>query len=172
MLWQKAKLGPKEPRGGAEVGGEVHGREKFPRSGGGVPIGSQRTRRAAARTGQKEGLPLRPWPITSPRTPFFCVVNSRVTKVAERRRWGGAVRESSRTPPRKNVVSARRKGDVSVRVPVYSPGRRRKKKARQSISAMHLAASVALGAEEAPMMCKRICTGTGFTREGVGSVLE
>eukprot|EP00980_Cylindrotheca_fusiformis_P019991 scaffold7072_cov167-Cylindrotheca_fusiformis.AAC.1 len=44
VLWQKTKLGPKEPRGSAEVGGEVRGREKFPRSGGGVPIGSQRKR--------------------------------------------------------------------------------------------------------------------------------
>eukprot|EP00980_Cylindrotheca_fusiformis_P008494 scaffold1805_cov104-Cylindrotheca_fusiformis.AAC.1 len=42
VLWQKSKLRSKEPRDGTEVGGEVHGREKFPRSGGGVPIGSQR----------------------------------------------------------------------------------------------------------------------------------
>eukprot|EP00980_Cylindrotheca_fusiformis_P024323 scaffold11739_cov107-Cylindrotheca_fusiformis.AAC.2 len=126
------------------------------------------TRRAAARTGQKSGLPLRPWPITSPRTPFFCEVNSRVTNVAERRRWGGAERVSRRRPPRKKVVSVSRKGEVSERWPVYSPGRRRKKKAKHSMSAMHLAASEAAGACEAPMMCSRSGTGTGFTREGVG----
>ena len=40
-------------------------------------------RRTVARTGQRHGDPEAPKPMTSPRTPFFCVVNSRVTNVAD-----------------------------------------------------------------------------------------
>ena len=41
-----------------------------------------RTRRTRAFTGHRLGLPLRPRPMTSPRTPFFWSVKVRLTKVA------------------------------------------------------------------------------------------
>ena len=50
---------------------------------------SWRMRRASAATGQRVGWPLRPCPKVSPRTPFFCEVNVRVTKVAETMSGGG-----------------------------------------------------------------------------------
>jgi len=49
------------------------------------------TRLAAAFTGHTRWSPLHPRPITSPRTPFFCVVNVRVILVADRSCWSVAV---------------------------------------------------------------------------------
>ena len=53
-------------------------------SGGALKRWRCRTRRIMAVTGHKTGSPLRPRPMTSLRTPFFCVVNVRVAKVEER----------------------------------------------------------------------------------------
>jgi hypothetical protein len=74
--------------------------------------------------------------MTSPRTPFFWDVNVNVPKVARARSARGMDTAEARRDPIQSWTSARRKGQVSEAVPVYSPGRRRKKKAMIIMSAM------------------------------------
>jgi hypothetical protein len=61
---------------------------------------------------------------------------------------------------------------VSDGVPVYSPGRRRKKKARQIISAIALVPCAADAKAAKAITCCRIWMGIGFTRLGGGSARE
>jgi hypothetical protein len=104
-----------------------------------------RMRRVNAKTGQNTGLPDRPSPITSPRTPFFWVVNVSATKVTRDRSSSGMVVARNRCWPIQHWTSVSVKGVVSDDVPVYSPGRSRKKNARQIMSAMAWVSRVADG---------------------------
>ena len=70
--------------------------------------------------------------MTSPRTPFFWVVKVREANRARRSSDSGAVSKGRRVSPMKSWTSSRRKGSPSLSV--YSPGRRRKKKAIMIIS--------------------------------------
>jgi len=89
------------------------------------------------RTGHKRGCPDKPNPTSSPLTPFFCVVNSRATAVAVRSWCSDAWWTSSLMLLCKMWTSCRRKGAESGFVEAaYSPGRRRKKKPRRSMSAV------------------------------------
>jgi hypothetical protein len=62
------------------------------------------------RTGHPEVWPDRAWPITSSRTPFFCVVNVRVAKVERDKASSGHVRMSRRSLLTKSCTSQSRKG--------------------------------------------------------------
>ena len=61
-----------------------------------------RTLEIRARTGHTRGDPDRARPMTSPRTPFFCVVNVRVQNVAERIEATDAVERQRRRAPTKS----------------------------------------------------------------------
>ena len=76
----------------------------------------------------------------------------------------------SRTGPWKSWTSAKVKGVDSDLVPVYLPGRRRKKNAMAIIWATANMGELAVAAAAA-MVCIRIGTGIGFTRLGGGSCL-
>ena len=89
-----------------------------------------------ASTGQSSGLPDLLRPMTSPRTPFFWEVKVRVANVAVRIVARGAASGSRRWPPTKSCTSCIRNGVVSDFIAVYSPGRKRKKKASAIISAV------------------------------------
>ena len=121
-----------------------------------------------ARTGHSVKLPLLPRPITSPRTPFFCVVNSRVQNVALESSRSDAVSKSSRRHPWNSCTSAVVNGDVSDGPAVYSPGRSKKKKARAIILEIALVPSL-FAAKARAMMCLMMRMGIGFTRCGGGS---
>jgi hypothetical protein len=126
------------------------------------------TRRAMQRVGENWGLPLWASPMTSPLTPFFCVVNVSEANEADRRAVSDAVARSRRTGPWNSWISARRKGADSLLAPVYSPGRSKKKKAIAIMSA------TAIFVSELPMSatartCCRMGTGIGLTRFGGGS---
>ena len=127
------------------------------------------TRRIKARTGQREGWPLRAWPTTSFSTPFFCFVNRRVTKVALSK-----VVKSTKCPCAvsvltRNVTSDNVKGWVLAlgEAAVCSPGRRRKKKPMIAKSAM----AEVNGVVPASDKCCISWTGRGFTRDAGGSDL-
>jgi hypothetical protein len=126
-----------------------------------------RMRRTRQRTGHNSGLPLRPRPMTSPQTPFFCVVKVREAKVPDHRDCSPAVAGSIRTGQIKNWTSHIRKGVVSEAVAVYSPGRSKKKKASPIISAT---ARLFIVAERsaAVSMCPMIAMGIGLTRSEEG----
>ena len=64
-----------------------------------------------------------------PRTPFFCVLNISITKVAAASSLSVAVAVSNNVRPTLKVTSNRRNVVLSYFVPVYYPGRRRKEKA-------------------------------------------
>ena len=87
------------------------------------------TRRRNASFGHNSGSPVAPWPIFSPLTPFFCVVNASIKNVAAASSLLVAVAGSNTVRPTLNVTSDRRNGELSDFLPVYSPGCRRKKKA-------------------------------------------
>ena len=125
------------------------------------------TRRTMASTGHREGLPDLPRPMTSPRTPFFWVVNVKETNVAVAMVVMGAVKMSMYVPPVDSRTSDKRNGVVSDGVAVYSPGRSRKKKANAIMSAM---AGVLVCPDKvaAWRIHRRTVTGTGFTRLGGG----
>ena len=72
--------------------------------------------------------------------------------------------------PTRRATSARRKGVVSEFVAVYSPGRNRKKKARQMQSAIAELPGYRIGSTRLRIHM-RTDTGTGFTRFGGGSCL-
>ena len=93
-------------------------------------------RRARERTGQSWLSPDLPCPMTSPLTPFFWVVNSKVAKVAFSIWVSVHDMMLRRRVPICSLASWRRKGWDSVLVDVYSPGRRRKKKAKVIMSAV------------------------------------
>jgi hypothetical protein len=85
------------------------------------------TRLIHACTGQNVGLPERLRPINSPRTPFFWLVNSRQTKVAESRDGRAHHKWAKRCGPACRWTSQRRNGiDSALSVCAYSPGHRRK----------------------------------------------
>jgi hypothetical protein len=106
--------------------------------------------------------------MTSPRTPFFWVVKVYVVKVEALSSDGEARRRSSRCHPMNSWTSPRVKGVVSELLPVYSPGRRRKKKAEQTISATAMLADE--GEREATLRrWWRTEIGMGLTRFGGGS---
>ena len=54
------------------------------------------------RTGQSIGSPLKPRPITSPLTPFFCMAKVKEAKVAQRSCVSEEVTRSRQWPPRKS----------------------------------------------------------------------
>ncbi len=90
-----------------------------------------------ARTGLAVGELVVPWPTTSPRTPFFWLVNSKAQNVAAARSAGGAVCQLREREPIQMRVSVARNGvDSARRGAVYSPGRIRKKKPSHIISAV------------------------------------
>ena len=126
-------------------------------------------RRSMARTGQSWLQPLRERPMTSPRTPFFWLVNVREAKVVDCMFAMDAVVMFRRCSPMKSCTSHIRKGLVSDGESVYSPGRRRKKKARMIMSEMAWSTG-SVPAVAMMEMCRRTLTGTGFTRSGGGSV--
>jgi hypothetical protein len=81
-----------------------------------------------ARTGQRKVCPDRPRPTSSPRTLFFCLVNSSAMCVALSRSCSGQVNGFSRILLRSRCMSQMRNGAASwLSVDGYSPGRRRKK---------------------------------------------
>ena len=92
-------------------------------------------RRRKASVGHNSGSPVAQWPILSPRTPFFCVLNISITNVAAASSLSVAVAVSNTVRPTLKVKSDRRNGALSDFVHVYSPGRRRKKKAIMIMSA-------------------------------------
>ena len=83
-------------------------------------------------TGHKYGSPEQARPITSPRTPFFCVVKVKEAKRARRSSHSGAARMGRRVSPMKSWTFSSRNGSPSLSV--YSPGRSRKKKAKMIMS--------------------------------------
>ena len=87
------------------------------------------TRRHNAYFGNNGGSPVAPWPIFSPRTPFFCVAETSITNTEAVSSLLVAVAVSNTVRPTLNVKSYRWNGDLSYFVSVYSPGRRRKNKA-------------------------------------------
>ena len=86
------------------------------------------TRRRNASFGHNRGSHVASWPIFSPRTPFFFVVKTSIKNVAAASSLSVAVAVWNTVRPTLNVTSNRRNGELSYFVPVYSPGRRRKKK--------------------------------------------
>mmetsp|Transcript_30800 Transcript_30800/g.69101 ORF Transcript_30800/g.69101 Transcript_30800/m.69101 type:complete len:215 (+) Transcript_30800:111-755(+) len=128
------------------------------------------TRLITARTGHRKASPLRPRPMTSPRTPFFWSVKVSETKVAHRIWASVAVVRSMRVCPMKSWTSVRRKGVDSSADPstVYFPGRRRKKNAIIIMSAVALLKSW-LDARARYAFERRTWTGMGLTRLGGGS---
>ena len=91
-----------------------------------------------AATAQVWGCPVAPCTIDSPLTQFCCVVKRRLTKVVAAQVAVEAVVAWVGWLPKKNCMSRRLKGVVTVSVPPaqYSPGRRRKKEAIQESSAI------------------------------------
>ena len=79
------------------------------------------TRRRKASFGHNSGSPVAPWPIFSPRTPFFCVLNISITNVAAASSLSVAVAVSNTVRPTLKVTSDRQNGALSYFVPVYSP---------------------------------------------------
>ena len=94
------------------------------------------TRRHKASLGHNSGSPVAPWLIFSPCTPFFWVAKVRITKVAAARSLSVAISVSNTVRPTLKVTSDSQNGELSDLVPVYSPGRRRKKKAMMIMSAI------------------------------------
>ena len=92
------------------------------------------TRRHKASFRHNIGSPVAPWPSFFS-TPFFCVLNVSITKVAAESSLSVVVAVSNNLRPKLKVTSDRRKGELSDLVPVYSPGRRRKKKVIMIMSA-------------------------------------
>ena len=90
--------------------------------------------RTIDRTGHTRSWCERPCVMTSPFTPFFCVVKVRETDVHANNNWVLAVRMSTGMLPTYSLTSRTRKGSLS-RITVCSPGRIRKKKPMQHISA-------------------------------------
>ena len=140
----------------------------------GVPTGAEccrryRTRRMRACTGQRTGSPLHAKPMTSPRTPFFCVV-----KVSDANRAccicsTGAVKTCRRVSLMNSCTSCSQNGSLSLSV--YSPGRRRKKNATMIMSAVAqnsgLCDSVV---RDRAAMRRTTEIGIGLTRRGARSV--
>ena len=82
-----------------------------------------------ARMGHARAALLRAWLTTSACTPLFCVVKTSEMLVAAWISAAGTVRTLSSRQPMYCLTLASHKGEPSVEVPVYSPGRRRKKNA-------------------------------------------
>jgi hypothetical protein len=97
------------------------------------------TRLASAWTGQNQDIHA-VWNIVAPRCPFFWFSRNKVTEWAPAKDTSGAVLGIIVLSCRRNVTSWTRNGTVRVvRVPrVYSPTRRRKKKAVVTKSAVAL----------------------------------
>ena len=126
------------------------------------------TKRHKASFGNNSRSPVAAWPILSPRTPFFYVLNVRITNVAAATSSYVAVALSNTVRPTLKVTSDRQNGVMSDFFPVYSPGRRRKKKA---IIIMSTTACNSWSLEAAATQAsrRRTWTGIGFTRVGGGS---
>ena len=123
---------------------------------------------AMAHTWHSVRLPLLPKPMTSPRTPFFWLVNLRVPNVVARMIRLEAVARFIRDRPLKSCTSAVVNGVVSDLPAVYSPGRRRKKKAICAMSAVAVEFAL-LTAAAVTTMCRIKEMGIGLTRCGGGS---
>ena len=93
-----------------------------------------------AATALARGFTVAPCPIYSPLTPFLYIVKRRLTNVAAAQVEGEALVAWVGWVPMKNWMLRRVKGVENVSIPPaqYSPGRRRKKKAIQSRSAIAL----------------------------------
>ena len=106
--------------------------------------------------------------MTSPRTPFFWFVN---VSEAKRACWScsnGADDKWSRVSPMKSWTSASLKGVLSLSV--YSPGRRRKKKAMMTMSAVAQKDASDAEVDWAKKAMRRMTwMGIGLTRSGAGS---
>ena len=85
----------------------------------------------------------------------------------------GAESRDSRRVPRYKWTSARENAASSLVVPVYSPGRKRKKKAMQIISAIARSAADegSVGSKAERSTCRTSVTGMGRTLRGAGSIL-
>ena len=125
------------------------------------------TRLRKASLGYNRGFPVAPWPIFSPHTPFFWVVKVRITKVAAARSSLVAVSVSNTVRPTLKVKSDSRNGELSDLVPVYYPGRSRKKKAMMIISAI-ACSSGSLEAAAMQASRQRTWTSIGYTRDDRG----
>ena len=128
-------------------------------------------RRARALAGQSSRSPLGAWPMTSPRTEFFCVSKVREQKVAVRRWASEATFRSILLTPRNNCTLLRVNGWESEGLMAYSPGRKRKKNAMLIISAVHLMKGHSAASATARMR-RSTWTGTGLTLSGGGSSFE
>ena len=126
------------------------------------------TQHCNASFGHKRGSPVAPCPIFSPRTPFFCVMNTSITDTAAESSLSVAVEVSNTVHPTLNVTSDRRKGALSYFVPVYSLSRSSKKKAIMIISVM-ACSSGSLEAADTQSNRSSTCTGMCLTREVGGS---
>jgi hypothetical protein len=128
-------------------------------------------RRIMARVGHGRECPVRPWPMTSPRTAFFWIVNVSEAKVTWSRMWAGAVSGSMLVVPTHMRTSWRVKGCASSLFSVYSPGRSRKKNAIQirSAAANEESSAAAWAMAQASW---RTPSGIGWRREGGGSALR
>jgi hypothetical protein len=123
-----------------------------------------------ATTGHSTGTPERPRPITSPWTPFFCVVKVSAMNVTRWRSGIVIVVAKKCWCPIQHCTSCRVNGVVSdVLVPVYSPGRSRKKNARLIMSAIACEPGVADGVHARAATWRIILIGMGTTRLGGGS---
>ena len=110
------------------------------------------TRLHKASFGYNSGSPVSPWPIFFPRTPFFCVLNISITKVAAASSLYVAMAVSNTVRPTLKVPSDRQNGVLSNFVPVYSPGLKSKKKV---ITIMSATACSSWSLEAAAMQASR-----------------
>ena len=95
----------------------------------------------------------------------------RITKVAAARSLSVAVEVSNTVRPTLKVTSDSQNGELSDFVPVYSPGRIRKKKAMIIMSAT-ACSSGSLEAAATQAIRRKTCTGIGLTLDGGGSCRE
>jgi hypothetical protein len=100
------------------------------------------------------------------------VVNVSATNVTRGKSAMGMVVAKKRCCPIQSWTSCNVNGVVSDGVPVYSPGRRRKKNARVIMSAMAWVPMDADGADANEATWLKIWTGIGLTRLGGGSARE
>ena len=107
----------------------------------------------------------------SPSHAMFLVLKVRITKVAEARSFSVAVEVSNAVRPTLKVTSDSQNSELSDFVPVYSPGRSRKKKVMIIMSAT-ACSSGSLEAAATQTSRQRNWTGIGLTLDGGGSCRE
>ena len=127
------------------------------------------TQRRMADTAHARGCLVAPCPIDSSLTPFFCVLNRRLTEVVAAQVVAEALVACVGRFSTKNWMLHRLTGveTVSVLSAQYSPGRRGRKKAIQEMSAIALSLGEPLLATES--MQWRMETGRWRTLPGAGS---